>query len=169
MFSLSKTRSATGPHQFSTLLNNPFNSWPDSLTCPSCSHYYLLIYCVTRWRVGWAIGQSCITPAIRNIHTKVYDYARALFQEVALTVLTSPPEYCTSLRTIMILYNLIVSRELFLCVLFLTTGVLVPRCMGQRDLVFKLLGEMGLKVEFKFFGSFEVSFMLYSSFRRKCL
>ena len=56
--------------------------------------------CASGWRVGWAIGPSCIAFAIKNIHTKVTDSAPAPFQEAALTALTSPREYYKSLRRV---------------------------------------------------------------------
>ncbi|KAF5801030.1 putative aminotransferase, class-I, pyridoxal-phosphate-binding, aminotransferase, class I/classII [Helianthus annuus] len=84
-------------------------------------------YSVTGWRVGWAIGPSCIASAIRNIHTKVTDSAPAPFQEAALTALRSPPEYYRSLRM---------------------------EYESKRDFVFKLLCRMGFQVEFKPLGSF---------------
>ncbi|KAK9076547.1 hypothetical protein SSX86_004881 [Deinandra increscens subsp. villosa] len=86
-------------------------------------------YSVTGWRVGWAIGPSCIALAIRNIHTKVTDSAPAPFQEAALTALKSPPEFYRSLRT---------DYE------------------SKRDFVFKLLCQVGFQVEFKPLGSFFV-------------
>ncbi|KAJ0559384.1 putative aminotransferase, class-I, pyridoxal-phosphate-binding, aminotransferase, class I/classII [Helianthus annuus] len=84
-------------------------------------------YSVTGWRVGWAIGPSCIASAIRNIHTKVTDSAPAPFQEAALTALRSPPEYYRSLRM---------------------------EYESKRDFVFKLLCQMGFQAEFKPLGSF---------------
>ncbi|KAI3773183.1 hypothetical protein L6452_04387 [Arctium lappa] len=84
-------------------------------------------YSVTGWRVGWAIGPSCIASAIRNIHTKVTDSAPAPFQEAALTALTSPQEYYKSLR-----------RDY----------------ESKRDFVFKLLSEVGFQVQFMPKGSF---------------
>ncbi|KAJ0779155.1 putative aminotransferase, class-I, pyridoxal-phosphate-binding, aminotransferase, class I/classII [Helianthus annuus] len=84
-------------------------------------------YSVTGWRVGWAIGPSCIASAIRNIHTKVTDSAPAPFQEAALTALRSPPEYYRSLRM---------------------------EYESKRDFVFKLLCRMGFQAEFKPLGSF---------------
>ncbi|KAI7754910.1 hypothetical protein M8C21_006758 [Ambrosia artemisiifolia] len=57
-------------------------------------------YSVTGWRIGWAIGPSCVAFAIKNIHTKLTDCAPAPFQEAALTALRSPPEYYRSLRKV---------------------------------------------------------------------
>ncbi|XP_024967642.1 kynurenine--oxoglutarate transaminase 1-like [Cynara cardunculus var. scolymus] len=84
-------------------------------------------YSVTGWRVGWAIGPSCIASAIRSIHTKVTDSAPAPFQEAALTALTSPQEYYKSLR---------------------------KDYESKRDFVFKLLSEVGFEVQFMPKGSF---------------
>ncbi|GJY63648.1 kynurenine--oxoglutarate transaminase [Tanacetum coccineum] len=84
-------------------------------------------YSVTGWRVGWAIGPSCVAFAIKNIHTKVTDSAPAPFQEAALTALTSPSEYYKSL---------------------------IRDYESKRDFVLKLLFEVGFKVEFKPLGSF---------------
>ncbi|KAK1408927.1 hypothetical protein QVD17_41089 [Tagetes erecta] len=84
-------------------------------------------YSVTGWRVGWAIGPSCVASAIRNVHIKVTDSAPAPFQEAALTALRSPPEYYISLKT---------DYE------------------SKRDFLLKLLRKVGLQVEFKPLGSF---------------
>ncbi|XP_023757527.1 uncharacterized protein LOC111906019 isoform X2 [Lactuca sativa] len=84
-------------------------------------------YSVTGWRVGWAIGPSCIAFAIRNIHAKLTDSAPAPFQEAALAALKSPPEYYKSLR---------------------------KDYEGKRDFVFKLLGDVGFQVQFMPMGSF---------------
>ncbi|XP_071718830.1 uncharacterized protein [Rutidosis leptorrhynchoides] len=84
-------------------------------------------YSVTGWRVGWAIGPSCITFAIKNIHTKLTDSAPAPFQEAALTALKSPPEYYKSLKS---------DYE------------------SKRDYILMSLCEMGFQIEFKPLGSF---------------
>ncbi|KAI3741762.1 hypothetical protein L1987_59439 [Smallanthus sonchifolius] len=83
-------------------------------------------YSVTGWRIGWAIGPSCIAFAIKNIHTKLTDCAPAPFQEAALAALTSPPEYYISLR---------------------------KDYESKRDFLFKLLSQLGFQVEVKPRGS----------------
>ncbi|KAF5194571.1 Aminotransferase ybdl protein [Thalictrum thalictroides] len=55
-------------------------------------------FCVTGWRIGWAVASAPIASAIRNIHVKLTDSAPAPFQEAALTALISPPEYFETLR-----------------------------------------------------------------------
>lgn len=86
-------------------------------------------YSVTGWRVGWAIGPSCIASAIKNIHTKLTDSAPAPFQEAALTALKSQQEYYKLLK-----------RDY----------------ESKRDFVFKLLKDVGFEVQFTPMGSFFV-------------
>ncbi|XP_057548785.1 uncharacterized protein LOC130827156 isoform X1 [Amaranthus tricolor] len=84
-------------------------------------------YCVTGWRIGWAIAPICIADAIRNIHIRLTDSAPAPFQEAALTALLSPPKYYESLK------------EDF---------------ESRRDFVVEMLSGVGFQVEFKPQGSF---------------
>lgn len=86
-------------------------------------------YSVTGWRVGWAIGPSCIASAIKNIHTKLTDSAPAPFQEAALTALKSQQEYYKLLK-----------RDY----------------ESKRDFVFNLLKDVGFEVHFTPMGSFFV-------------
>ncbi|KAI3515729.1 hypothetical protein L1887_14632 [Cichorium endivia] len=86
-------------------------------------------YSVTGWRVGWAIGPSCIASAIKNIHTKLTDSAPAPFQEAALTALKSQHEYYKLLK-----------RDY----------------ESKRDFVFNLLKDVGFEVQFTPMGSFFV-------------
>ncbi|XP_021763281.1 kynurenine--oxoglutarate transaminase 1-like [Chenopodium quinoa] len=57
-------------------------------------------YCVTGWRIGWAIAPACIADAVRNVHIRLTDSAPAPFQEAAVVALQSPPQYYESLRAI---------------------------------------------------------------------
>lgn len=84
-------------------------------------------YCVTGWRIGWAIAPGCIADAIRNIHIRLTDSAPAPFQEAALAALQSPPQYYVSLR------------EDFI---------------SKRDFLVELLSGIGFQVEFQPQGSF---------------
>ncbi|CAO2824335.1 unnamed protein product [Amaranthus hypochondriacus] len=84
-------------------------------------------YCVTGWRIGWAIAPTCIADAIRNIHIRLTDSAPAPFQEAALTALQSPPKYYESLK------------EDF---------------ESRRDFIVEMLSGVGFQVEFKPQGSF---------------
>ncbi|PON72433.1 LL-diaminopimelate aminotransferase [Trema orientale] len=84
-------------------------------------------FCVTGWRVGWAIAPSFIASAIRNIHVRVTDSAPAPFQEAALAALRSPPEFFESMRT---------DYE------------------SKRDYIVKSLEGVGFKIQFKPQGSF---------------
>ncbi|XP_021722210.1 uncharacterized protein LOC110689735 [Chenopodium quinoa] len=84
-------------------------------------------YCVTGWRIGWAIAPACIADAIRNIHIRLTDSAPAPFQEAALVALQSPPQYYESLR------------EDF---------------ESRRDFIAELLSGIGFRTEFKPQGSF---------------
>ncbi|KAJ7973029.1 putative Aminotransferase ybdL [Quillaja saponaria] len=84
-------------------------------------------FCVTGWRVGWAIAPAFIASVIRNIHIRITDSAPAPFQEAALAALRSPVEYFESLR---------------------------KDYKSKRDYIMKLLTRIGFKISFKPQGSF---------------
>jgi L-glutamine---4-(methylsulfanyl)-2-oxobutanoate aminotransferase len=50
-------------------------------------------YCVTGWRVGWAIAPPEITNAIRKVHDFLTVGAPAPLQEAGVVALSLPPEY----------------------------------------------------------------------------
>lgn len=84
-------------------------------------------YCVTGWRIGWAIAPACIADAIRNIHIRLTDSAPAPFQEAALTALQSSSEYYESLK---------------------------KDYESRRDFIVEFLSGIGFQVDFKPQGSF---------------
>ncbi|OAY61891.1 methionine aminotransferase [Manihot esculenta] len=84
-------------------------------------------FCVTGWRIGWAIAPAFFALAIRNIHVKLTDSAPAPFQEAALTALRSPPDYYESLR---------------------------KGYESKRDYIMELLAKIGFQIQFKPQGSF---------------
>jgi aspartate/methionine/tyrosine aminotransferase len=63
-------------------------------------------YSVTGWRIGWACAPANIASAIRNIHVKLTDSAPAPFQEAALVALTSPPDFYSSLKQVILALQL---------------------------------------------------------------
>jgi aminotransferase len=54
-------------------------------------------YCVTGWRVGWAVAPPEITNAIRKVHDFLTVGAPAPLQEAGAVALSLPPSYYTSL------------------------------------------------------------------------
>lgn len=84
-------------------------------------------YCVTGWRIGWAIAPACMADAMRNIHIRLTDSAPAPFQEAALAALQSPPQYYESLK---------------------------KDFESKRDFIAELLSGVGFHIDFKPQGSF---------------
>jgi aspartate/methionine/tyrosine aminotransferase len=54
-------------------------------------------YCVTGWRVGWAVAAPEITNAIRKVHDFLTVGAPAPLQEAGAVALSLPPEYYAEL------------------------------------------------------------------------
>ncbi len=54
-------------------------------------------YCVTGWRVGWAIAPSAVTDAIRKVHDFLTVGAPAPLQEAGAVALSLAPSYYTEL------------------------------------------------------------------------
>lgn len=84
-------------------------------------------YCVTGWRIGWAIAPACMADAMRNIHIRLTDSAPAPFQEAALAALQSPPQYYELLK---------------------------KDFESKRDFIAELLSGVGFHIDFKPQGSF---------------
>jgi len=55
-------------------------------------------YCVTGWRLGWAVAPAPITARIRKAHDFLTVAAPTPFQDAAVTALSLPPEYYARLR-----------------------------------------------------------------------
>lgn len=94
-------------------------------------------YCVTGWRIGWAIAPACIADAIRNIHIRLTDSAPAPFQEAALTALESSSEYYESLK---------------------------EDYESRRDFIVEFLSGIGFQIDFKPQGSFFIFAELHKDY-----
>jgi len=55
-------------------------------------------YCVTGWRLGWAVAAAPITGRIRKAHDFLTVAAPTPFQDAAVAALNLPPEYYARLR-----------------------------------------------------------------------